>query len=356
MRHGGIVRQSLGQAEVRHVRPARVVDEDVGRLEVAVEHAPSVGRLHRVGHLGQQPGPLAGRDAALCQPPGEGRAVDQPHAVEGMSAAFAHLEDRDDARMVEVRGGLGLAAKPRQVGRTGQVPPEEHLDRHGSSQAPLQGPVDDAHAAAADLLEQLVVAQRHRQRRDARNKTAVRMPTGRHHDPRRRAADPGGPVGLRSPVDDRRFPGHRIGHEHRREEFPQLAGQIGMGRGRRFQPRLRRIPPPFRQLVDERCQPLLLLHGERGIDRPGAANRTERGRGQGEPPKPMIGRTIRSATTPVRPVPGRRSAFPGRLPGLLDLDRIEPAVQQHPQPPHRPQIPHPGGGLAQPEDVGGFGR
>ena len=64
----------LGQPEVGDVRPALLVEQDVGRLEVAVQDAALVGVVHGRGDLGHQPrhGPgIAGglRPGAARLPP-----------------------------------------------------------------------------------------------------------------------------------------------------------------------------------------------------------------------------------------------------------------------------------------------
>ena len=51
-----------------------LVEEDVGRLEVAVDHAALVGVLDRLGHLHHQLGGLAGRQRALGQSSARGSA------------------------------------------------------------------------------------------------------------------------------------------------------------------------------------------------------------------------------------------------------------------------------------------
>ena len=51
-----LARQPLGQAEVGHVRLAGAVEQDVGRLEVAVEDAALVGVVHGAGDGRQQLG------------------------------------------------------------------------------------------------------------------------------------------------------------------------------------------------------------------------------------------------------------------------------------------------------------
>src|SRR5438876_734391 len=58
-----------------------------------------------------------------------------------------------------VRRGLRLGLEAAHVGRGRQLALENHLQRHGAVEADLPCLVHDAHAAAGDLLEQLVVAE-----------------------------------------------------------------------------------------------------------------------------------------------------------------------------------------------------
>ena len=55
---------ALGQAEVGDVRLARRVEQDVGRLQVAVQDAALVGVMHRPRHRRQQPGRRLAASAA----------------------------------------------------------------------------------------------------------------------------------------------------------------------------------------------------------------------------------------------------------------------------------------------------
>ena len=69
------VAQGLGQAEVEDLDPPLGRDLDVGRLEVAVDHALGVGLLERLRHLrGRRSGPVAGRSARA----GSGRPGSRP--------------------------------------------------------------------------------------------------------------------------------------------------------------------------------------------------------------------------------------------------------------------------------------
>ena len=61
--------------------------------------------------------------------------------------------------MVEVGDRLGLVAEPPHLVVAGPVPGPDHLEGDEAVEAELPGLVDDAHAAAAQDAEQLVVAE-----------------------------------------------------------------------------------------------------------------------------------------------------------------------------------------------------
>ena len=90
---------------------------------------------------------------------GEVAALDQLHAEVVLAVVLADLVDRHDARVVEQGDGLGLVLEPAQLGVVGQNAGLDHLEGDGPVEADLPGLVDDAHAAAAQLLVNLVVAE-----------------------------------------------------------------------------------------------------------------------------------------------------------------------------------------------------
>ena len=81
------------------------------------------------------------------------------HAEVALAVVLADLVDRDDARVIEQRDGLGLVLEPAQLGVVGQHAGLDHLEGDGPVEADLPGLVDDAHAAAAQLFLNLVVAE-----------------------------------------------------------------------------------------------------------------------------------------------------------------------------------------------------
>ena len=102
---------------------AAVVDADqhVGRLDVAVHEALGVRRVQRAGHLAHDPDSARRRQRALPREHlGEVGAVDQPHVDVELAVDLAVVVDRDDVRLGQPRGDLGLAAEPRLELRVGR--------------------------------------------------------------------------------------------------------------------------------------------------------------------------------------------------------------------------------------------
>ncbi len=73
--------------------------------------------------------------------------------------------------VLEPGDGLGLGEEPGAVAVAGKLATREHLQRDDPAQPPVAGLVDDAHAAAAQLAEDLVLADPRR--------AASRHPAGR---------------------------------------------------------------------------------------------------------------------------------------------------------------------------------
>ena len=121
IRRGG----RLGQAPVDDQGLAEGAEHDVRGLEVAVDHPPAVGVGDRVADVDEPPEELAERERPLAGgAPAVLRVValdglleavplDEPHGVVGAAVAVAaQLVDRDDARMLQAAGDLGLADEP----------------------------------------------------------------------------------------------------------------------------------------------------------------------------------------------------------------------------------------------------
>ncbi len=143
--------------------------------------------------------------AKLADDVGEAPAVDQAHDVVRDVPLVAHGVHRDDVLVVEAGGRLHLDLEsPLPAGVEGGCGREDLHRDPAPAQRELAGLVDDPHAAAADLPDELEVAEH------------VRLMAVRRGDRPR-------PEHRRSRVRDHR--GHEL---HRRQQPPQAGGPPGM--------------------------------------------------------------------------------------------------------------------------------
>ena len=221
-------RQTPGKAKVGDVGLAVPVKQYVRRLQVTVQDAALVRVMDRACNGGHH---LCRRAANFFAFPGhltlgdclrEAAARDQFHAEIRLPVQLADFVDRHDVRMVQAGRGLGFGSEALQIRRTSQAAGPDHFHGHQAMEALLLGLVDHAHAALANLLEQVVIAK-------------------------------GAPLGWRrgsggtaiGGCRKRRVPGKRSGLENRLgdpaqrggqlielvltgEEFSQLGGKLGM--------------------------------------------------------------------------------------------------------------------------------
>ena len=80
-------------------------------------------------------------------------AADELHRVVVVSADLAERVDRDDVRVVELRDRLGLALEPLDARRARAELGRQDLERDLAAERVLDRAEHDAHAAAADLVE-----------------------------------------------------------------------------------------------------------------------------------------------------------------------------------------------------------
>ncbi len=151
----------LGNAEIDHLghRPAVVEgDQDVRRLEVAVDHALLVGVLHGLADRDEQRQPLAGRQPGPVAIVGDRHALDQLHHEIGAALGLPCIQDLGDVRMIHQGQRLPLLVEAGEH-PLGVKAGANHLDGdaavHGLD---LVGDPDLAHAPFAELLAELEAA------------------------------------------------------------------------------------------------------------------------------------------------------------------------------------------------------
>ena len=156
--------EQLGQAEVADLGHAVGGEEDIARLEIAVDDTRLVGHVNGAGQNLDQAGGVAGAIGFSASALGEAAATDELEEEVRPFFLLADGIDRDDVRVTEPRDGLGLGAEPIAVLGIGVTALEHHLDRHETAELRVAGLVDDAHAAASQDREHLVIADTIRRR------------------------------------------------------------------------------------------------------------------------------------------------------------------------------------------------
>ncbi len=89
----------------------------------------------------------------------ESQALDELHHVIGQPLVFADAEDRHDVGVVQPGRRAGLPLEPLLGPGVHQELTGQDLQRDVAAERDLLGLVDDAHAAAADLADDPVIAQ-----------------------------------------------------------------------------------------------------------------------------------------------------------------------------------------------------
>ncbi len=149
------------QPEVGHLGAEGRVEQDVRRLEVAVQHTAPVGVLDRLGYALEQRGRLPRRQRALPPQAGlEALPLHEVHGDERRAAVLADLVHPDHVRVLEARHGLGLAPEARQ-GRGAVLPrprAQDLLERHPAAELEVLRQVDHPHPAARQLAHHAIGA------------------------------------------------------------------------------------------------------------------------------------------------------------------------------------------------------
>ena len=150
----------LGQPEIENLRVSARGDEEICRLDVAVDDAGRVRCFERVGDLDRQRQQPIDLERAPCDLMLQRRPVEKLHDEKRAAVLLADIVDRADVGVVQRRCGSRLAAEscqrvgiPRQVWR-------QELQRDKPMQPRVLGFVDDAHAAATQLLDDAIVGER----------------------------------------------------------------------------------------------------------------------------------------------------------------------------------------------------
>ena len=149
--------KQLGETEVEYLDQAVRPDDDVLGLDVAVHDAQLVGLAERAGYLSREVEYLVERRDAGGHPVAQRPSLDEFHGDERRPVDLVDLVDGGDVGMVDGGRGLSLADEALDPLVVGRDVLRQDLERDLPAELRVLGGVDDAHAAAAELVDDPVV-------------------------------------------------------------------------------------------------------------------------------------------------------------------------------------------------------
>ena len=150
----------LGDAEVRDVRVAVGIDQDVRGLHVAMKHPLPVRIAQRARDLRKHTADDRDGQGATCLEDGlEGAALDVVHREEVNACRLADGEDADDVRVPQVGDGLGFLLEPAHHAFVRHQLRQDHLHRHLAAESDVLGEIDGGHAPAAERGDEVQLSE-----------------------------------------------------------------------------------------------------------------------------------------------------------------------------------------------------
>ncbi|MEO8703688.1 MAG: hypothetical protein ABI867_26800 [Kofleriaceae bacterium] len=184
---GGKV-ETLRDTEVEHLHGTLIGDEDIARLEIAMNDACGVRALEGSYDRDHEVDELAGREAVL-EALRERLALEVFEHHEREPLVLSDLEDRDD---VVVRAARGRSRFDHEPVREPRIGLEQKLHRDAPAELGIAREEDLPHAAAGELADQLeptdALGDRDLDRQRTRFRTVDRAgclgwPREHHRDP-----------------------------------------------------------------------------------------------------------------------------------------------------------------------------
>ena len=147
--------QGVGDAEIHDFDGAFAIDDDVFRLDIAVQHATAMGVIERLENLQRH------RDGAF---PRHGHEIPQHRAVDELhhdAQCVAILQERiklGDVGVVELGLQLRLFAKAFEHAGAGGVFAAQSLDGYFAFEQQVHGAIDHTHSARAQFGGDAILA------------------------------------------------------------------------------------------------------------------------------------------------------------------------------------------------------
>src|SRR5882724_8823854 len=150
-------RNQFGQAEIQNLGLSTPGDENIGRLEIAMDDSTLMGSVEGVGNLDGDVKDLSARQRLARDDVFESLAFQEFHRNEGMPFGFVNFINGADVGMVEGRGGPCLALKSLQDLMVADKVGWEELQCYIPTQPEILGAIYHSHAPAAQMFLDAVV-------------------------------------------------------------------------------------------------------------------------------------------------------------------------------------------------------
>ena len=157
--HVFFVVEEAGQPHVEDLDHAGTVHQDVARLDVAVNEPGPAGVLQGLGRLADVvAGALDAQRAPAADDVLQAGAVHVLHDDEMEVVVLVDVVGVNDVGVVHGGDGTGLPVEAFQRRRVGRLGGGQHLDRHPAAHELVLAQKHAAHAAGAEALQHLVLA------------------------------------------------------------------------------------------------------------------------------------------------------------------------------------------------------
>src|ERR1700733_1333552 len=124
------LREDFRQTEVENLRVSASCNEDICRLDVAMDDAFGVGRIQRIGDLDAERQELLRVDGLFPNPVFQRRAIQVLHHDERPAILLTNVVNRADVWVVQGRSSLRFALKTAESVRVSSHFVREKLERH----------------------------------------------------------------------------------------------------------------------------------------------------------------------------------------------------------------------------------
>src|SRR5262249_17303711 len=144
-----------GQAEIDQSRAARLVEQEITRLDVLVDHSTTMNGLERSSDLGHPGRGLPSRRRRLLGELPEGGAAHELHRDERSALVEIQVVDTNQGGMIQLAEDLRIRSQQAMVDRARQV---RDLDRQIARQGGMGGPIDRRLATRFQMPDDSIAA------------------------------------------------------------------------------------------------------------------------------------------------------------------------------------------------------